>query len=343
MLYLCRVKQIKLKGMTKLERLKNVMSVQSVSRDTKRMNKFILTELKNIKGVTYYESKGNIYATKGESKYYPCIVSHTDTVHDIIKDFRVVVVDDKMIALNYSNGKRVGIGGDDKVGIFLALELMRDLDVCKVAFFKDEEIGCVGSSAADMNFFNDVGYMFQADRRGNRDFICDIYGVELYSIEFLDKIVDNLLDFKKEEEYGALTDVYQLVLNGYTGSVANISCGYYLPHTDDEYIVISEVYQTIDFVKECIKSLGNEFYEVVREYKNTKKNNYSYYDYGNFSNWSVSSSNKNNKKKKKSDLKPDKEVYCSQCYSEDSLCYDEFDSMYYCYNCMCYVNVKEIE
>ena len=59
----------------------------------------------------------NIYVTKGESDTYPCIVSHTDTVHDIHKEFKVFDDNGCIFAFNKETGTQVGVGGDDKVGV----------------------------------------------------------------------------------------------------------------------------------------------------------------------------------------------------------------------------------
>jgi tripeptide aminopeptidase len=59
----------------------------------------------------------NIYITKGESDIYPCIVSHTDTVHDIHTHFKVYDDEGCLFAFNKDIGRQVGVGGDDKVGV----------------------------------------------------------------------------------------------------------------------------------------------------------------------------------------------------------------------------------
>ena len=64
----------------------------------------------------YVDGSGNVYATKGVAEYYPCVVAHTDTVHDIDKIF-VKEKDGNLYALNEHNMK-TGIGGDDsRVGL----------------------------------------------------------------------------------------------------------------------------------------------------------------------------------------------------------------------------------
>ena len=80
--------------------LKEVLSVQSHSHQTFRMFAYLVRQLKGMKDVTFYIDNGNIYATKGKASYYPCIVAHTDTVHKIIKDFRVIECNGNYMAID---------------------------------------------------------------------------------------------------------------------------------------------------------------------------------------------------------------------------------------------------
>ena len=114
-------------------------------------------------------------------------MSHTDTVHDIHKDFRVYDNDDILLRLVTTKCNRVGVGGDDKVGVWICLQMLLELDIVKCAFFHSEEIGCIGSSQADMSWFKDVGYVFQSDRRGNNDFVNSIGGKTLFDKSFSKK------------------------------------------------------------------------------------------------------------------------------------------------------------
>jgi hypothetical protein len=228
------------------------------------MNKFIISQLEQIDGLTYYVDDGNIYVTKGVAESYPCQVAHTDTVHHIINNFVVFQHDDKLFSIDGDSMDRVGIGGDDKVGIFVVLQMLREVNVMKAAFFRDEEIGCVGSRAADMKFFNDVEFVLQCDRKGYKDFVSEIWGTQMYSSDFSWAINGILTKFGRKETDGGMTDVYQLAENGLGVCVANMSCGYYQPHTDNEYIVISEVNETLNLCIEIFAGLSGHIWEIKR-------------------------------------------------------------------------------
>lgn len=222
--------------------LLEVLNIQSVTYDTERMAEYIIDKCFELGCQVEYD-RGNIYVTKGDSSSYPCIASHTDTVHAIIPDKDYIVVSDDNMAMAYDIRRMqpTGVGGDDKVGIYICLQMLKDLDYCKAVFFRDEEHGCLGSAEADMSFFNDCRYILQCDRRGNSDFIYNIMGIDLYSFDFSDAIAPIISSYGYSEHTGGLTDVYTLADNGVGISVANMSCGYYNPHMDDEMINLDDV------------------------------------------------------------------------------------------------------
>lgn len=224
------------------ELLLNILNVQSYSYETKRMEAFIMNYVKEL-GLDYIYDNGNIYITKGESDSYPCIVSHTDTVHRIIPDDHFTIIANDEFAIGYDRAKMsaTGCGGDDKVGIFICLQMLQEFDAIKVAFFKDEEVGCVGSYDANIEWFNDARFVLQCDRRGNADFVNSIYGTSLQSKRFKKSVAPILKQHGYKPTSGMLTDVYALKQLGVNVSVANMSCGYYNPHMDDETIVFVDV------------------------------------------------------------------------------------------------------
>ena len=269
-----------------IKRLEQVMSVQSSTYKTERMNRFIKEQVKGIPNCQIYEDKGNLYVTKGEATYYPCAIAHTDTVHKIIKNFKVYTTSDgeSMFAMNEDTLEMAGIGGDDKVGIFIALEVLRKLDNCKAAFFRDEEHGCLGSAEADKSFFDDVGYGIQCDRQGYKDVVTSIYRDSLCSEQFFSDIEPLVTRYgRQRQEFGGITDVGQLAEDGIEASMINLACGYYRPHTDEEFIDVVDVMLTLEFVVNVMELLGESSYPVARAHKtkyNTRYRQGDRYYYG---------------------------------------------------------------
>lgn len=295
--------------------IKEIHSIQSKTYEQSDMLDYIYYKILEYGGNATFDKAGNLYGTKGLSNAYPCVVAHTDTVHDIIPNsaFEVVVLEDKMFAIDNRSCTRVGIGGDDKVGIFLALEAFKNNDAIKVAFFVDEEHGCIGSREAEMSFFKDVSFVMQGDRKKYSDFTNNIMGVQMFDKDFSNKINDIAEMFNKKEVRGGLTDVYQLAQNGLEVCAFNSSCGYYDPHRPIEYIVIDEVILTSVFFQEVINKLydGHTRYLIDRKLKNQ----YTFHE-----SW-----------------KP--KFHCRKCKTKLE---EDLDNMFFCNNCSNYQSIDEI-
>lgn len=251
--------------------MRDIFDVQAESYNSIAMQTFIKNWIWALNDDTiqlFNDNLGNIYVSKGEAKTYPCIVSHMDTVHKIIptKDYFVLESDTEFWAVDLSTRKNTGIGGDDKCGIYTCLDNLKNEKVIKVAFFVDEEVGCVGSRACYMEFFENVSFVLQADRRGYQDVASDIMYTEMFGIDFLDKIQDILTIYKRELTEGGMTDVMQLAHNGLQVAMANFSCGYYNPHSRDEYVVIDELILTSIMFRDIIREVyvDGEINEMIR-------------------------------------------------------------------------------
>lgn len=253
---------------------KDILETQSVSGDVSRMTKLIAKYAKSF-GASVEVNGGNVYVVKGRPtpNGYPCIVSHTDTVHDIIPDAHYSVgYDEKnriIYAYDYSKRNFTGIGGDDKVGIYIALAAIRDFPSMKACFFRDEEIGCIGSGLAELSFFSDCMYILQCDRRGNSDFVNSIGGVDISSKEFQDDVEPIIKKYKYSFHPGGTTDVGKLTSRKVGVSCANMSCGYHNPHSTDEIVDVDDVNDTKDMVYEI-------FSKLTRKYPHTAKESVSY-------------------------------------------------------------------
>ena len=126
--------------MTKdLQLLKDVLSIPTFTYKDDLMVEFLIKWF-NQNNIEYFvDEHKNVYATKQtltelpEDFYFPCVISHTDTVHRIdtinIKE-EMLPNAQKEIKLSYKayndEGNPTGIGGDDKCGVFACLSLLKD-------------------------------------------------------------------------------------------------------------------------------------------------------------------------------------------------------------------------
>ena len=267
-----------------LEFLKEVLSLPSISGDESMVRDFII-EFAKTNGIEYYtDKKGNLYLTKGTldstEEYFPCVVSHMDTVHrthiTLIENKERLIIkenDGNLIAFHPTTEIQTGIGGDDKCGVFVCLELFNRIDKLKGAFFVEEEIGMKGSKESDDSFFDNVGYAIQFDAPSSNWITEVCWGVNLFDSDFKEIIKDNLNESGYTKfSYDPFTDVNQLA-SKYDFNCLNLGCGYYRQHTDSEYVVLSEVEDSVNAGEKLISHLGNVKYT---HNKKVIKENYSY-------------------------------------------------------------------
>ncbi len=274
--------------------LKEVLSIPSISGDESMVRDYIIEYAKE-NGIEYYtDAKKNLYLTKGTDKmtsgeYYPCVVSHMDTVHgshrELIETKTNLIIENSemgtLIAKHPTTKEQTGIGGDHKCGVYVCLEMFERFDVLKGAFFVEEEIGMLGSKQADDKFFENVGYAIQFDAPSS-NWISEVCsGVKLFDEDFKKEIKGTLNECGYTKfSVDPFTDVNQLA-SKYDFNCLNLGCGYYRQHTTSEYVVVEEVSDSIKAGYELITKLGMEKYVHKKMEKKTLVNesNYSYLSY----------------------------------------------------------------
>jgi hypothetical protein len=241
-----------------MELLKSLYKISSPSGKEKKMRNFLIEKCTELGAESFTDKIGNIYITKGSAESYPCIVAHMDEVcPDRGKGYKVMEQNGRIFGMDTKNVKFAGIGGDDKNGIWVALKCLEKYDILKCVFFVGEEVGCVGSSKCNMDFFSDCRFVLQCDRRGGNDLITNASYTQLCSPEFL--AVINYQQFGYAENQGMLTDVLTLKERGLGVCCLNISCGYYRPHSEEEYTIFSELENCLDFVQNIVENCTDTY------------------------------------------------------------------------------------
>lgn len=242
-------------------KLLDLLKVQTNSENEKLMVLYLDKELRKLNLPYTIDAAGNILVTKGKAKTYPCVVSHMDTVHSFVPNFKIYKdVDDDDLYFAMSGKKRVGIGGDDKCGIFACLYLLKKIPDIKIVFFSREEIGCKGSRNIDKGFFADCRYLIQLDRKGKGDFIQTYWGKKTISHEFSSEVGLIKKKYKYKNKIGTVTDVMTLWNNKVGISCINLSCGYYQPHSDCEYISVRDLWNSVKFTEEIVNTMQPKKY-----------------------------------------------------------------------------------
>jgi len=267
--------------------LYEVMQVPSCSRYEFRMAAYIILWARK-NGVDYkFDKKGNIYLTKGtleEGEFYPCVTSHMDTVQDKAKPYALAgaelplrtrrvksTVSDEYRHEIFVDGQ--GIGADDKLGVYISLQLVKHFDKIKAAFFVEEEIGMLGSKDLDKDFFNDVAYVVGWDSPDLIRAAWKCAGVQMFTAKFFNEKLEPVVkrwgfaakDFRSEP----FTDVCQ-IREKTDIMCMNFGNGGYEAHGSKEYLIIEHVDHALGMGIDIIQTIGNK-----EQFKFTKKT-YSY-------------------------------------------------------------------
>lgn len=213
--------------------------------------------------LTHVDTYGNLYVHKSsdnEYDYVNCVVAHLD-INQKTKtdDFSIVEVGGFIIGINNEDGNQIGLGHDDKTGVYFALKALHKFDNIKVFFPLDEEIGLVGTKASVDEFFGDVGFFLQLDRRGYSDISDYTNGHKIIELstkkEFEKLLCRHNFNWTNtvSTDIGYLTERHMI-------QGTNISCGYKNEHTDKETFNILRYENSERFAMAILKLTDNKYY-----------------------------------------------------------------------------------
>jgi hypothetical protein len=240
------------------ELLAKTLEVQSKTGHEKRMKKYVRAYLDKLKLKPFTDGIGNIYVHKGDKrKNRPFIVSHMDTVHQVNKHVKTFFNGTFYYAFDMNEMTQYGIGGDDKVGVWAALAALTEFDDISAVFMVQEEGGCVGSNAANIEFFKKANWLVQLDRRGFSDFIT----ASMASDDFIKDMTP------LAEAYGmgqtdqvTITDVSTLHRRLVGVSAVNIASGYFYPHSNREVVHLNDALNALELTFAMILQYGEKKY-----------------------------------------------------------------------------------
>lgn len=245
---------------------------------------------KNIPNTTTkVDSYGNLYVTKGtDAEVVNCVVAHLDINQKVRHNVKVVQVNDIIFGFDTMTGRQCGVGHDDKAGVYFALQALQKYDNLKVFFPLDEEVGCIGTSKADLSFFHNVGFMVQLDRNGYGDISEYTNSIDVVTEETKSELAHILDEYNYDWEYCVYTDVGELVdALGIQG--VNISCGYKNEHSDEEILRISWYENAELFAFALLEQTEGKVYkiDVSLQYNNYYNKSYGARDYGGYDDYEL--------------------------------------------------------
>ena len=204
---------------------------------------------------------GFVYA---QGSFPVLLVAHLDTVHSKLPN--MILYDKDQNIVSSPNG----IGGDDRCGVYMIFEIIKKFN-CSVLFCEDEEDGGIGANKfvkTDLARTLDFNYIIEFDRANANDAVfysCDNYDFEKFITRDFYKI-----------NYGTYSDICDIA--PVIGCAAvNLSCGYYKAHTKDEYVVLSDMENSIKAACDILaRTTQNDKFEYVEYFEYGAWNGYGY-------------------------------------------------------------------
>ena len=232
-----------------------------------RIQKYLMKELDSLKtDFVKMDSYGNIHTQftlgSGDGAVLH-LNSHMDTVSGVKED-KKIVNDNGVFTAILPDGKRGILGADDRAGIATILTIINYMPKfdgkLKVSFYREEEIGCVGSTKSDKSFLDDVDLSITFDRRGSSDIVVGSFTQPFACNEVGDwlETLSQANGFKYKPIEGGISDAMTVSEHGI--NAVNLSVGYYNEHTYNEYLVFSELYTTLEFARCIMRDLNKVKY-----------------------------------------------------------------------------------
>ena len=268
--------------------LMELLNIHGVSSDEGKVRDYLKPILEKSMDEVVVDSYGNLLATKkiGNGKGSTVLLSaHMDTVRGVLADRKILTSNDG----DTITSNKGALGADDRAGIAIILQVLRNVKnlsfqgTLKIAFSREEEIGCIGAGQIDPKWYSDVDLAIVVDRKGNRDIVTGCYSA------FCSDAVGNFFEGASEMQgmnwkavQGGISDATVFSEQGIHS--VNLSAGYRHEHTDKEYVVFSDMMDTVKLILQAlalVNTFSSTFGNVpkhnkwVKAYTDTK----SYYNY----------------------------------------------------------------
>lgn len=170
------------------------------------------------------------------------LVAHLDTVFNL-----------KPIEFFYDAAKRVmwcpsGAGFDDRAGVAIILQILRDGYRPHIIFTAEEEIGGIGASKLADNYkncpFKKCNMLIELDRQGHNEAVyykCDNERFEKY-----------ITNFGFDTDIGSFSDI-SVIAPQWGIAAVNLSVGYVDEHSPVERLYLNWLENTIEKVENILK------------------------------------------------------------------------------------------
>lgn len=245
--------------MTKMKsQLIELLQIHGISGQEDDICDYLYQELYDEMDTVEIDVHGNLLAEKnygnGDSEEAVILLSaHMDTVFAVLPNRRLIVEDDII------HSDRGALGADDRAGIAIILEVIRQLregdfnGKLKVAFSREEEIGCIGSQSMSTDWLHDIDLAIVVDRRANRDIV--IGNVIAFCSDEVGEFMEYVADTLNQSDWacveGGMSDAAIFATRGI--NTVNLSAGYYDEHTAKESVSLLNMEDTVGLIMQALK------------------------------------------------------------------------------------------
>jgi len=230
----------------KLEKLVNYC------RPSQRRLKAILDgELSLLRGQERIQNRDGFLYSPGSHPVL--LVAHLDTVHQQAPSAFYI---DKTRSADGDLWCEEGIGGDDRCGVLIVMELIKELD-CHVLFTEDEEAGGQGAIKFSRSGIRpDVKFIVEFDRQGCDDAV-------FYNCDNPD-FTAFVEEYGFIESTGTFSDI-SYIAPALGIAAVNLSSGYYHAHTRQEFIRVADVESIIERAARLVANVETRYEYIERD------------------------------------------------------------------------------
>lgn len=246
--------------------VEQLLDIYAPSGKEEPVRAYLMPILNDLMDTVEVDEAGNILAVKTISSGEGAVImlsAHMDTVSRI-KEEKVVIEENGIYTAILPNGERTILGADDRAGIAIVLETLRNIPesfngTVKVAFSVMEEVGCVGAEKIDFEFYSDVDLAIIIDRKGSKDIVTGCANAFCSNVvgDFIEKASD-LAGLSFECVEGGVSDAMTFSQRGINS--INLSAGYYFEHTKGETLSFSEMQDTVKLIQSIFNN-ANDYYD----------------------------------------------------------------------------------
>lgn len=238
----------------------DLVSIYAPSGAEEPVQQYILPILERSMDSAYLDDYGNVLAQKrfGDGDAVVLLSAHMDSVPRTQKD-RIIKKRGYRVHAEMKDGSGAILGADDRAGMAIIMESLNNVPeqftgTIKIAFSREEEIGCVGANHIPQSFLSDVNLAIVVDRRGDSDIVvgCGEAFCSDDTGEYLKSIPETSIDDWSCVE-GGVSDAFVFANLGINS--VNLSAGYWDEHTDKECAHLKSMMKTVKLIAGVMRTI----------------------------------------------------------------------------------------